>query len=389
MTAAGIVAEYNPFHLGHAWHIAETRRLLGEGRPVVCVMSGHWVQGADCAVTDKWTRSALALEGGADLVLELPTPWAMASAETFARGAVSILAATGVVDTLSFGSECGSTDELRQAAEALDAPDYPAKLRSALDRGLSFPAARQEAANASCLSTPNNNLGVEYLRALRHLNAAMEVVTVPRRGAAHNGSQAVDGFASATQIRQLLRSGQEETAARLVRPGTLGKIGRISSLAYVERAILAKLRTMDAGAWAALPDGGGAEGLPERLVRSARQALSLEEFYALAKTKRYTHARLRRLALSAFLGISASGRPPLPPYLRVLGCTGRGQTLLREMKEVCSLPIITKPAQAKALTDTARQLFEAEARYTDLYVLCFSTPNPCGLEWTSSPVIRA
>lgn len=389
MTAAGIVAEYNPFHLGHAWHIAETRRLLGEGRPVVCVMSGHWVQGADCSVTDKWTRSALALEGGADLVLELPTPWAMASAETFARGAVSILAATGVVDTLSFGSECGSTDELRQAAEALDAPDYPAKLRSALDRGLSFPAARQVAANASCLSTPNNNLGVEYLRALRHLNAAMEVVTVPRRGAAHNGSQAVDGFASATQIRQLLRSGQEETAARLVRPGTLGKIGRISSLAYVERAILAKLRTMDAGAWAALPDGGGAEGLPERLVRSARQALSLEEFYALAKTKRYTHARLRRLALSAFLGISASGRPPLPPYLRVLGCTGRGQTLLREMKEVCSLPIITKPAQAKALTDTARQLFEAEARYTDLYGLCFSTPNPCGLEWTSSPVIRA
>lgn len=389
MTAAGIVAEYNPFHLGHAWHIAETRRLLGEGRPVVCVMSGHWVQGADCAVTDKWTRSALALEGGADLVLELPTPWAMASAETFARGAVSILAATGVVDTLSFGSECGSTDKLRQAAEALDTPDYPAKLRSALDRGLSFPAARQEAANASCLSTPNNNLGVEYLRALRHLNAAMEVVTVPRRGAAHNGSQAVDGFASATQIRQLLRSGQEETAARLVRPGTLGKIGRISSLAYVERAILAKLRTMDAGAWAALPDGGGAEGLPERLVRSARQALSLEEFYALAKTKRYTHARLRRLTLSAFLGISASHRPPLPPYLRVLGCTGRGQTLLREMKEVCSLPIITKPAQAKALTDTARQLFEAEARYTDLYGLCFSTPNPCGLEWTSSPVIRA
>ena len=389
MTAAGIVAEYNPFHLGHAWHIAETRRLLGEGRPVVCVMSGHWVQGADCAVTDKWTRSALALEGGADLVLELPTPWSMASAEAFARGAVSILASTGVVDTLSFGSECGSTDELRQAAEALDAPDYPARLRSALDRGLSFPAARQEAANASCLSTPNNNLGVEYLRALRHLNAAMEVITVPRRGAAHNGSLTVDGFASATQIRQLLRSGQEEAAARLVRPRTLDKIGRISSLAYVERAILAKLRTMDAGAWAALPDGGGAEGLPERLVRSARQALSLEEFYALAKTKRYTHARLRRLALSAFLGISASHRPPLPPYLRVLGLNGRGQELLKRMKMTSPLPILTKPAQAKALTSPARQLFEAEARYTDLYGLCFSTPNPCGLEWISSPVIRA
>ena len=212
---------------------------------------------------------------------------------------------------------------------------------------------------------------------------------MPRRGAAHNGSLTVDGFASATQIRQLLRSGQEEAAARLVRPRTLDKIGRISSLAYVERAILAKLRTMDAGAWAALPDGGGAEGLPERLVRSARQALSLEEFYALAKTKRYTHARLRRLALSAFLGISASHRPPLPPYLRVLGLNGRGQELLKRMKMTSPLPILTKPAQAKALTSPARQLFEAEARYTDLYGLCFSTPNPCGLEWISSPVIRA
>ena len=143
MTAVGIVAEYNPFHLGHAWQIAQTRRLLGADRPVVCAMSGHWVQGADCAIADKWTRAVLALEGGADLVLELPTPWAMSSAESFARGAVSILAATGVVDTLSFGSECGSTRELIAAARALDAPGYPVRLRAALDKGLSFPAARQ------------------------------------------------------------------------------------------------------------------------------------------------------------------------------------------------------------------------------------------------------
>ncbi len=386
MTAVGIVAEYNPFHLGHAWHIAQTRRLLGKDRPVVCVMSGHWVQGADCAVTDKWTRAGLALEGGADLVLELPTPWAMASAEAFARGAVSILAATGVVDTLSFGSECGSTDELRQAAEALDAPDYPARLRAALDKGLSFPAARQEAANCPCLSTPNNNLGVEYLRALRHLSASMEVVTVPRRGAEHNGSRTVEGFASATQIRRLLRSGQQEEAALLVRPNALDQMGAISSLSHIERAILAKLRTMDTSAWAALPDSGTAEGLPERLVRAARQALSLEDFYFLAKTKRYTHARLRRLALSAFLGLTTD-RPALPPYVRVLGLNSRGQELLKRMKDTCSLPILTKPAHAKTLASPARQLFETEARYTDLYGLCFSTPKPCGLEWTFTPVI--
>ena len=386
MTAIGIVAEYNPFHLGHRWHIAQTRCLLGQDCPVVCVMSGHWVQGADCAIGDKWTRAGLALAGGADLVLELPTPWAMASAETFARGAVSLFAASGVVEVLSFGSECGSAAELAQAAAALDHPAYPARLRAALDKGLSFPAARQEAAGCPCLSTPNNNLGVEYLRALAYLNCPLEVVTVPRRGAAHDGTEAVEGFASATQVRRLLRTERYEEAASLVPAGTLERLGKISSLSYVERAILAKLRTMDTGAWADLPDSGTAEGLPERLVRAARQALSLNEFYALVKTKRYTHARLRRLALSAFLGLTTD-RPVLPPYARVLGLNRRGQALLKRMKDVCTLPILTKPAQAKALTGPARRLFELEARYTDLYSLCFPTPKPCGSEWTTSPVV--
>ena len=386
MTAVGIVAEYNPFHLGHRWHIAQTRCLLGQDCPVVCVMSGHWVQGADCAIGDKWTRAGLALAGGADLVLELPTPWAMASAETFARGAVSLFAASGVVEVLSFGSECGSAAELAQAAAALDHPAYPARLRAALDKGLSFPAARQEAAGCPCLSTPNNNLGVEYLRALAYLNCPLEVVTVPRRGAAHGGTETVEGFASATQIRRLLRTERYEEAASLVPAGTLERLGKISSLSYVERAILAKLRTMDTGAWADLPDSGTAEGLPERLVRAARQALSLNEFYALVKTKRYTHARLRRLALSAFLGLTTD-RPVLPPYARVLGLNRRGQALLKRMKDVCTLPILTKPAQAKALTGPARRLFELEARYTDLYSLCFPTPKPCGAEWTTSPVV--
>ena len=119
MATAGIVAEYNPFHWGHAWHIARTRRTLGADTAVICVMSGHWVQRGECALTDKWSRAALALSGGADLVLELPTPWAMASAESFARGAVGLLAATGVVDVLSFGSETGELAPLRAAAGKL------------------------------------------------------------------------------------------------------------------------------------------------------------------------------------------------------------------------------------------------------------------------------
>ena len=383
METAGIVAEYNPFHRGHAWHIAETRRRLGGDAPVVCVMSGHWVQRGECALADKWLRAALALDRGADLVVELPTPWAMASAESFARGAVSLLAATGVVDVLSFGSETGELAPLEEAAAALDAPDYPERLRAALGRGLSFPAARQEAAGAACLSAPNNNLGVEYLRSLRALGSTIRPLTVPRQGAGHDGP-AAGGFASASELRRLLRAGRgEEAAPYLTAPWS----GELADMQHIERAVLARLRTMGEGDWAALPDGGGAEGLPSRLAKAAREAVSLEDFYTLAKTRRYPHARLRRLALAAFLGLRAAERPAAPPYVRVLGLGGRGRALLRKMKDTCPLPVIVKPAQARELDGPARTLFESEARYTDLYGLCFPAPRPCGAEWIHSPVV--
>ena len=383
METAGIVAEYNPFHRGHAWHIAETRRRLGGDAPVVCVMSGHWVQRGECALADKWLRAALALDRGADLVVELPTPWAMASAESFARGAVSLLAATGVVDVLSFGSETGELAPLEEAAAALDAPDYPERLRAALGRGLSFPAARQEAAGAACLSAPNNNLGVEYLRSLRALGSTIRPLTVPRQGAGHDGP-AAGGYASASELRRLLRAGRgEEAAPYLTAPWS----GELADMQHIERAVLARLRTMGEGDWAALPDGGGAEGLPSRLAKAAREAVSLEDFYTRAKTRRYTHARLRRLALAAFLGLRAAERPAAPPYVRVLGLGGRGRALLRRMKDTCPLPVIVKPAQARELDGPARTLFESEARYTDLYGLCFPAPRPCGAEWIHSPVV--
>ena len=383
METAGIVAEYNPFHRGHAWHIAETRRRLGGDAPVVCVMSGHWVQRGECALADKWLRAALALDRGADLVVELPTPWAMASAESFARGAVALLAATGVVNVLSFGSETGELAPLEEAAAALDAPDYPERLRAALGRGLSFPAARQEAAGAACLSAPNNNLGVEYLRSLRALGSTIRPLTVPRQGAGHDGP-AAGGFASASELRRLLRAGRgEEAAPYLTAPWS----GELADMQHIERAVLARLRTMGEGDWAALPDGGGAEGLPSRLAKAAREAVSLEDFYTRAKTRRYPHARLRRLALAAFLGLRAAERPAAPPYVRVLGLGGRGRVLLRRMKDTCPLPVIVKPAQARELDGPARTLFESEARYTDLYGLCFPAPRPCGAEWIHSPVV--
>ena len=229
MQVVGIVAEYDPFHTGHAYQIARTRAELGEDAPVVAVMSGCWVQGGRCAAADKWTRSRLALTGGVDLVLELPTVWAVSSAETFAQGAVGVLAASGVVDVLSFGSECGAADRLRQVAECLNSPAYEAGVRRFVDEGMPFAAARQEVVRgilgpecSALLSTPNNNLGVEYLRALDRLGSPIRPVTVRREGAPHDSllaGAARPEFLSATQLRAFLEA-EDWQAAEPYLPGS-------------------------------------------------------------------------------------------------------------------------------------------------------------------------
>lgn len=401
MKVIGIVAEYNPFHSGHAYQIEETRRIEGDDCAVIAVMSGNWVQQADCAIADKWTRSRLALMGGVDLVLELPTVWAMSSAESFARGATDILEASGVVDVLSFGSECGDVDALQRVAACLDSPSCQAGLRRLVDMGMPFAAARQEAVReilgckAELLSNPNNNLGVEYILALNALESNIRPMTVTRRGAAHNSLEAAGGerprFLSATQIRADLREGEWDSAQPYLVPGGRelleGNTVGLPDLRRVERAMLARVRTMTAEDWAKLPDSGEAEGLTKRLERAGRQCTSMEEFFDLAKTKRYTHARLRRLVLWAWLGLTLEDRPEYPPYLRVLGFNDRGREILREMKDRAVLPVLTKPAHARDLDETGCRLFELEARCTDLYDLCFRKIRSAGREWTTGPVI--
>ena len=412
MGAIGIVAEYNPFHTGHALQLARTRELLGADLPAVAVMSGCWVQQADCAIADKWTRAKLALMGGVDLVLELPTVWAVSSAESFARGAVSILNAAGVVDVLSFGSESGDIGQLGRVAACLDGGEYPALLKEQLSRGLSFPAARQRAAeqllgtDAAVLSRPNNTLGIEYLRALHTLGSPIRPVTVKREGAGHNEAAVFAGDTtreetnrlfwqhnttlSATAIRGYLTEGEWERMAPYLPQGGLELLREsapeLPVLARLERAILARVRTMSAEDWGRLPDAGAAEGLPNRLERAGRTCTSMAEFFDLAKTRRYTHSRLRRLVLWAFLGLTAADVPGAPPYLRVLGFSARGQELLKERKKQAALPILTKPAQAKDLPEPGRRLFQLESRCTDLYDLCRAAPRPAGEEWTRSPV---
>ena len=397
MNIAGIVAEYNPFHTGHQYQIRQTRAALGPDCGVVAVMSGNWVQQANCAIADKWTRTRLALMGGADLVLELPTVWATASAEGFCQGAADLLISTGVVDTLSFGSEQGDVEPLEQVSACLSSPDYQEALKQSLGSGLPFAVCRQNAVEtllgperSALLSTPNNNLGIEYIRALRRRGSSIRPITVLRRGAAHN-SISVDkpDFLSATQIRRDLNAGIWETAEDYLVPGSREVLESCfpPSLNRVERVLLARMRSMSAQDWAKLPDSGDSEGLPQRLEKAGRQCTSVSGFLDAVKTKRYTHARLRRLLLWVYLGISAQDRPEHPPYLRVLGFNSRGQEILAQMRREATLPILTKPAHARELEPVGRSLFELEARCTDLYDLCLETVPTPGREWTQGPII--
>lgn len=396
MTTIGMITEYNPFHSGHRYHIHEVRRRFGENTKIVCVMSGNWVQRGDAALTDKWIRAGAALRGGADLVLELPTLWAVSSAETFARGGVSLLNATGIVDILSFGSEAGELPPLTAAADCLASEEYRSNLRRALERGFSYATARQEAVSAllgsgaDCLKTPNNNLGVEYLRALQELDSPIQPSTLLRQGASHDSQLSADSeFASASYLRDRLLNGDHASPSPYLtqEDQSLLYAAGPASLSFCVRGVLAKLRTMSPEEFSLLPDSG--EGLNHRLYEAVRNARNLEELYALAKTRRYAHARIRRLVLWAFLGLQESDRSGLPPYLRVLGMNGQGRTLLRQMKKTSLLPILTKPAHAKKLNPEARRIFELEARCTGLYDLCrqdFET-IPGKSEFTENPVI--
>ena len=284
MAVAGIAAEYNVFHRGHAWQLREVRRRLGEGTPVVICMSGNFVQRGDFAILNKHSRAEMALRSGADLVLELPTPWACAAAERFARGAIAVLEGTGVVTHLAFGCECGSLEPLRQAAEGLDSERYPATLRRFLKEGMTFAAARQAALSvlaggaADCLSRPNNALAVEYLRALNLLGSGMQPLALPRTGADHDSPE-MGEYCSASAVRRMLLDGlpawrdhvPEAAAAILDRERSAGRAP--VAMASCERAVLARLRAMPEEAFSAY-DGGG-ERLYHRFYHAVHSAVRI------------------------------------------------------------------------------------------------------------------
>lgn len=388
MTVAGVIAEFDPLHSGHYHLLQEIRTQLGQDTAIMIAMSGTFTQRGEAAICSPHARAEMALCAGADLILELPQPFCSSSAETFARGGTEVLRSTGLLDTLCFGSESNRLPLLRQIAATLDTPEFSLQLKQELSHGLPFAQARQNAleqlvgAEAQQVSGANDLLGIEYLRAL---GVDFPVCIAARRDGGHHSA------ASATEVRRLLHSGDWISAEKLL-PADSARILRReresglcpAGLHWAERAILYRLRTMDETDFAALPDCS--EGLEHRLVQAAAQAETLDQFYALAKSKRYAHARIRRIALRAFLNITEI--PPSVGYLRILGASQRGLSLLRQMKQTAALPVITKPSHGRALPDPAGSLYLRNRHIDDLWGLCLERILPVGDCWRKSPILK-
>ena len=306
---------------------------FGAEAAIVCLMSGNYVQRGMPAIFDKSLRARAALEAGADLVLELPAEYALSSAEGFAAGGVSILGP--FCDYLCFGAEDGDGEALMTAARALLSDDFPPLLKEELEKGQSFPAARQAALtrmglDGSLVASPNNILAVEYCKAIVSQGCAMAPMAITRQGSYHD-VQADRENPSATALRRLLTEGADWTPYVPAEAVPIFRGTALHSRGAGERAILARLRTMDDGEFEALPYGS--EGLWRKLMHASRRCATLEEVIAATKSKRYTRTRIDRMVMCAFLGLTAADLAAPAPYTRVLAFNDRGRAVLREAKK--------------------------------------------------------
>lgn len=383
----GIVCEFNPLHKGHQLILDEAQK----HGSVVCVMSGNFVQRGEPAILDKWARAELALRCGASLVIELPLPYAMSGAERFAGAAIFLLNALRLPGSVVFGSECGDIRLLTETAKLLLTDEFERQLVQNLQYSTQSYAAvreetlRQTAGNeyADTLKQPNNILGIEYIKALLRTGSCLTPRTIRRCGSGHDQSASDGELHAAGELRQMLYAGKSIEGFvpgivydHMAALKTEGKLP--SSPDKLEIAILCKLRVLDASRFARLPDIS--EGLEFKLQEAVKSAGNLKELYEGVKSKRYPLSRIRRLVLSAFLGIDRT-LPALPPYMRILGMNSDGETILRQISG--TLPLCIRPRDFDAAGGEVLRLFRLEARADDLYALSFPKPQPAALDYTA------
>ena len=392
MKIAGIIAEYNPFHNGHALLIKKAREQGAEC--IVAVMSGNFVQRGEPALFRNDVRVRAALEGGADLVLRLPVNCAVSGAKSFALGAAEVLDALGCVDTLVFGSECADTGLLCRAAELIESEEVQNAIAEEIKTGIMFANAREKAVmkySPECggiLKNPNDILAIEYISALKKLGSKIMPYAVRREGAEHDSVFSGGSIASASYIRNIIINGSSwsefvpENVFRVLSEASGEQ--KITDFSKYETAVLYRLRTASAQEIALCPDVS--EGIENRIVSAAKEASTLDELYSKVKTKRYSHARIRRIILSLFLGITSEMQAAGAAYIGVCGFSGRGASLLKGAYESASLPIITKASELKNAGEKAKMIYEAECRAGDIYALLTDTTGSCSATLREIPV---
>lgn len=393
MNICGIVCEYNPFHNGHLFHIRETKRRGADG--IVCVMSGNFVQRGDFAIMQKHARAEAAVRCGADVVIELPLPWAVSSAERFAYSAISILHSLGVVSSVSFGAENDDIPRLLSLAQMLAGGELDDLILSEYSSGIPYAKAREQALRkvdpelANLIKTPNNILAIEYLKALTRLKSNITPMAISRIGAEHDGSAVSDGIASASYIRELIRHGED--IAPLIPPASFDIYMRETengnAPVFIESAdasMLSVLKRFTPEDFTKFSDVS--EGLEFRLVDAISKSRSLNEAAERAKTKRYAHSRIRRIFLNAFLGVESYHSEATPPYARILAFNDTGRDIIKRAKKTSQIPIITRPSSIKFESQKAKDLLALERRADDIYSLFMKSPIQQGNTFTRSPI---
>ena len=403
----GIIAEYNPFHNGHLYHIKESIEQCGANY-VVCVISGNFVQRGNTSIIDKWTKTKMALCNGVDLVLELPTIYSTSSAENFADGAIKILDSLGVVDTISFGMEAKDIATLNNIANVLyqEPKEYVTMLNHELSRGISFPKARENALMmylndikryANVLIGANNILAIEYLKTLKKLKSQLMPIGVKREKVLYHDEMIVDDFASATAIRKMIVNRQFDDIRKVI-PRTsyillaqeLKKGHYVLDLSNFQKEILYILRKMTVEEIKELPDV--TEGLENAIKNAADSCNNIIDLVNMIKSKRYTQTRIQRILVYALLGINKKmmeTSKKIVPYTRILGYTEKGKHLISEiMQKNPKLNLVTsvKKFLEENKNRNLKDMLQTDIYATNVYTLGYERDSWANLDYTNKIV---
>ncbi len=397
----GIVSEYNPFHNGHVLHL-ETSKKLTQTDFTVAVMSGNFVQRGDTSIVDKWTKAEMAIKSGIDLVIELPTLYAISSAENFADGAIKILNSLGVVDYVSFGSEIGDITALNDVANILykEPKELSSMITTQLKSGLSYPKAREIALTqffgtskkySDIISNPNNILGVEYLKSLRKHHSNIKPITIKRDYSDYNSKTEKNGIASATAIRTMIQNNKNvhyvvpyETYELLDECINEGKI--IKDLSVFEKEIIYVLRKMSLSEIESLPDVS--EGLENKIKLAANTCNNLNDLISKIKSKRYTQTRIQRILLYALLNISKKDinlSKKATPYIRVLGFNKHGKRIISAIASAnpkLHIIVSVKKFMENSNDSTLRKILSKDIFATNVYTLGYKKDPIANLDYT-------